>query len=165
VRLRKELHVKANRIAIALLLAGLWGCKKDDEAAPPPPPAPKPREFVPPADGLLAADRAARWRQADSLVQILDSLFQDSLRSHPDRAAQLSAQQDAAREIATRKASLLGWKEYRWILEEAPKNPANAAAFQAAGLSMAVSESKAPKQGKQEDAHKRDGKAREDRMK
>jgi len=160
--MRKELHVKANRIAIALLLAGLWSCKKDEEAAPPPPPPAKPREFTPPADGLLAADRAARWRQADSLVRILDSVFQDSLRQHPDRATQLSSEQDAAREIAARKASLLGWKEYRWILEEATKNPANAAAFQAAGLSMAVSETKG---AKPEAGHKRDGKTREDRMK
>lgn len=153
--------MKANRIAIALLLAGLWGCKKDEEAAPPPPPPPKPKEFTPPADGLLAADRAARWRQADSLVQILDSVFQDSLRMHPDRAAQLQAQQDAARDIAARKANLLGWKEYRWILEEAPKNPANAAAFQAAGLSMAVSETTGPNA---EGGHKRDGKPRSERM-
>ena len=159
--MRKELHMKANRIAIALLLAGLWGCKKDEEATPPPPPPAKPKEFAPPADGLLAADRAARWRQADSLVQILDSVFQDSLRAHPDRAAQLQAEQDAARDIAARKASLLGWKEYRWILEEAPKNPANAAAFQAAGLSMAVSETKG---AKIETGHKRDGKPRADRM-
>jgi hypothetical protein len=159
--LRKELLVKANRIALVLVLAGLWACKKDEEAAPPPPPPAKPKEFTPPADGLLAADRAARWRQADSLVQILDSVFQDSLRAHPDRAAQLSAEQDAARDIAARKASLLGWKEYRWILEEAPKNPANAAAFQAAGLSMAVSETKAPKI---DAGHKRDGKPRADRM-
>ena len=151
--------MKANRIAIAILLAGLWGCKKDEEAAPPPPPPPKPREFTPPADGLLAADRAARWRQADSLVQILDSVFQDSLRAHPDRAAQLSAEQDAARDIAARKASLLGWKEYRWILDEAPKNPANAAAFQAAGLSMAVSEGTDDATGKAD--KKRDGRHRE----
>ena len=156
--------MKANRIAIALVLAGLWGCKKDEEAAPPPPPPPKPKEFTPPADGLLAADRAARWRQADSLVQILDSLFQDSLRQSPDRTAQLMAEQDVARDIAARKASLLGWREYRWILEEAPKNPANAAAFQAAGLSMAVTEGKAPKPGKIEIGHKRDGKTRPDRM-
>jgi hypothetical protein len=150
--------LKVNRIAIALVLAGLWGCKKDEDAAPPPPPS-KPKDFIPPADGLLAADRAARWRQADSLVRDLDSLFQDSLRNRPDRAAQLGAEQEAARDIASRKAGLLGWKEYRWILEEAPKNPANAAAFQAAGLSMATPDATSPKNG-----NKRNGKPRPDRM-
>jgi hypothetical protein len=150
--------LKVNRIAIALVLAGLWGCKKDEETAPPPPPS-KPKDFTPPADGLLAADRAARWRQADSLVRDLDSIFQDSLRTRPDRAPQLQAEEDAARDIASRKAGLLGWKEYRWILEEAPKNPANAAAFQAAGLSMATPDQDSPKSGK-----KRNGKPRPDRM-
>jgi hypothetical protein len=153
--------VKANRFALVLVLAGLWGCKKEEEAAAPPPPPPKPKEFVVPSDGLLSADRAARWRQADSLVRILDSIFQDSLRAHPDKLAQLQSQQDAAREISARKAGLLGWKEYRWILDEAPKNPANAAAFQAAGLSMAVSEATPDKPGKGD--KKRDGHQREDR--
>ncbi|HXP89554.1 MAG TPA: hypothetical protein VN931_01380 [Fibrobacteria bacterium] len=150
--------MKVNRIAIALVLAGLWSCKKDEEAAPPPPPS-KPKDFAPPADGLLAADRAARWRQADSLVRDLDSIFQDSLRAHPDRAAQLAVEQDAARDIASRKAGLLGWKEYRWILEDAPLNPANTAAFQAAGLSMATPDQDAVKSGS-----KRNGKPRPDRM-
>jgi len=150
--------LKVNRIAIALVLAGLWSCKKDEEAAPPPPPS-KPKDFTPPADGLLAADRAARWRQADSLVRDLDSIFQDSLRARPDRVAQLQVEEDAARDIAARKAGLLGWKEYRWILEEAPKNPANAAAFQAAGLSMAT-----PDQATAKTGTKRNGKPRPDRM-
>ena len=151
--------MKSSRIALALVLSGLWGCKKEEEAAPPPPPPPKPKEFTPPSDGLMGADRAARWRQTDSLVRILDSVFQDSLRAHPDRAAQLTAEQDMARDIAARKAGLLGWREYRWILEEAPKNPANASAFQAAGLSMATS-AKSAKPGKPDAAPKRDGKSR-----
>ena len=132
--------MKSTRIVLALAFAlgTLAGCKKEEEAAPPPPVPPKPKEFVPPSDGLLAADRAARWRQADSLVRILDSVYQDSLRLQPDRNADIQAEQDAARDIAARKAGLMGWKEYRWILEEAPKNPANAAAFQAAGVSVAV---------------------------
>jgi hypothetical protein len=148
--------VKSIRIALALFatLAVLQGCQKDEEAAPPPPPPPKPKEFTPPSDGLLSADRAARWRQADSLVRILDSVYQDSLRSQPDRAPQIQAQQDAARDIAARKAGLLGWKEYRWILDEAPRNPANSAAFQAAGLSMATPAAK------QIETPKRDGKPR-----
>lgn len=136
--------MKTKGLAIALVLVGLWGCNEEPAPKPaPPPPPPKPTEFTPPADGLLQPERAARWRQTDSLVRILDSVFQDSMRSHPDRIAAIQAQQDAARDIAARKANLLGWKEYRWILEEAPKNPANAAAFQAAGLSMATTESKA----------------------
>ena len=151
--------MKANRFALVLVLAGLWGCKKEEEAAPPPPLPPKPKEFVVPPDGLLSAERAARWRQADSLVRILDSVFQDSQRVHPDKLVQLEAQQESAREIAARKAGLLGWKEYRWILDEAPKNPANAAAFQAAGLSMAVSEGTDDATGKAD--KKRDGRHRE----
>lgn len=138
--------MKANRLALALALSGLWSCQKEPEPAPPPPPPPaKPKEFTPPSDGLLVPERAARWRQADSLIRLLDSVFQDSLRANPDRAAAIQIQQDNARDIAARKANLLGWKEYRWILEEAPKNPANSAAFQAAGLSMASPKSEKPK--------------------
>jgi hypothetical protein len=138
--------MKAKVIVALLVLSNLWACKKDDEAAPPPPP-PKPKNFVAPSDGLLPPERAARWRQADSLVRLLDAAFLDSLKAHPDRVAALTAQQDAARDLAARKAGLLGWPEYRWILVEAPKFPANAAAFQAAGLSMAnpVGDKKAEK--------------------
>ena len=140
--------MKAKPIVAALVLSTMWACnKKEEEAAPPPPPPPKPKEFVAPSVGLLQPEKAARWRQADSLVRLLDEAFLDSLKANPDRIAQLTAQQEAARELASRKAGLLGWKEYRWILDEAPRNPANAAAFQAAGLSMAipVSEKKAGK--------------------
>ncbi|HQF53611.1 MAG TPA: hypothetical protein PK208_00685 [Fibrobacteria bacterium] len=140
--------MKAKLIVAALVLSTMWACNKtEEEAAPPPPPPPKPKEFVAPSDGLLQPEKAARWRQADSLVRLLDEAFLDSLKANPDRIAQLTAQQEAARELASRKAGLLGWKEYRWILDEAPRNPANAAAFQAAGLSMAipVSEKKAGK--------------------
>ncbi len=140
--------MKAKLIVAALVLSTMWACnKKEEEAAPPPPPPPKPKEFVAPSDGLLQPEKAARWRQADSLVRLLDEAFLDSLKANPDRIAQLTAQQESARELASRKAGLLGWKEYRWILDEAPRNPANAAAFQAAGLSMAtpVSEKKSGK--------------------
>lgn len=128
------------RIVLALVLASfaISGCQKKEEDAIPPAPKPKAKEFSIPTDGLLQPERAARWRQADSLVRLVDSVFLDSLKASPDRAAQLMAQQDAARDLAVRKAGLLGWKEYRWILDEAPRNPANAAAFEAAGLSMAV---------------------------
>lgn len=128
--------MKAKVIVALLVLSSLWACKKENENVPPPPP-PKPKEFVAPSDGLLAPERAARWRQADSLVRLLDAAFLDSLKAHPERVAQLGSQQDAARDLAARKAGLLDWKEYRWILVEAPKFPANAAAFQAAGISMA----------------------------
>lgn len=143
--------MKAKLIVAALVLSTMWACnKKEEEAAPPPPPPPKPKEFVAPSDGLLQPEKAARWRQADSLVRLLDEAFLDSLKANPDRIAQLTAQQEAARELASRKAGLLGWKEYRWILDEAPRNPANAAAFQAAGLSMAtpVSDKKKSSKGK-----------------
>jgi hypothetical protein len=151
--------MKAKVIVALLVLSSLWACKKEEEAAPPPPP-PKPKEFVAPSDGLLQPERAARWRQADSLVRLLDAAFLDSLKAHPDRAAQLSTQQDAARDLASRKAGLLGWKEYRWILVEAPKFPANAAAFQAAGLSMAN-----PVGDKKTEKSSEKGKDRGDRMK
>jgi len=154
--------MKAKLIVAALVLSTMWACnKKEEEAAPPPPPPPKPKEFVAPSDGLLQPEKAARWRQADSLVRLLDEAFLDSLKASPDRIAQLTAQQDAARDLAARKAGLLGWKEYRWILDEAPRNPANAAAFQAAGLSMATPVSdKKPAKG----AKAAIGKERGDRM-
>lgn len=126
-------------IALALVSSlFVAGCDKKEEDALPPPPKPKPKEFSVPSDGLLQPERAARWRQADSLIRLVDSAFEESLKVAPDRASLLTAQQDAARDLAVRKAGLLGWKEYRWVLEDATRNPANAAAFEAAGLSMAV---------------------------
>lgn len=126
-------------IALALVSSlFVAGCDKKEEDVLPPPPKPKPKEFSVPSDGLLQPERAARWRQADSLIRLVDSAFEESLKVAPDRATLLTAQQDAARDLAVRKAGLLGWKEYRWVLEEATRNPANAAAFEAAGLSMAV---------------------------
>ncbi|MCB9495325.1 MAG: hypothetical protein H6686_00360 [Fibrobacteria bacterium] len=128
------------RLVLALVATSmaLAACNKEEEAAPPPPPPPKPKEFATPTDGLLQPERAARWRQADSLVRLIDSTFSESIKASPDRAGELTQQQNTARDLAVRKAGLLGWKEYRWILEEAPRNPANAAAFEAAGLSMAT---------------------------
>lgn len=127
------------RIFLALFVSSLvlGACNKKEEAFPPPP-KPKSKEFVAPTDGLLQPERAARWRQADSLVRLIDSVFEESLKVAPDRAGDLAAQQNAAHDLAVRKAGLLGWKEYRWVLDEAARNPANAAAFEAAGLSMAV---------------------------
>jgi len=127
------------RILLSLFAAtfALAACNKQEEPLPAPA-KPKVKDFAIPTDGLLQPERAARWRQADSLVRLIDSVFEESLKVSPDRASVLSAQQDAARDLAVRKAGLLGWKEYRWVLDEATRNPANAAAFEAAGLSMAV---------------------------
>jgi hypothetical protein len=130
-----------NRRLLTALLASTLAfsaCNKEEEEKAPPPPPPKPKEFSIPSDGLLQPERAARWRQADSLVRLIDSVFEESLKVSPERMGILAAQQEDARDLASRKAGLLGWKEYRWILDEAPRNPANAAAFEAAGLSMAV---------------------------
>jgi len=134
-----------NRLLLALVASSLVlaSCKKDEDQAAAPPPPSKPKEFSVPSDGLVQPERTARWRQADSLVRLVDSVFEESLKVSPERAGILTAQQDAARDLAVRKAGLLGWKEYRWILDEAPRNPANAAAFEAAGLSMAVPSTKA----------------------
>ena len=134
-----------NRRLLASLFATslfLSACNKEEEQVPPPPPPPKPKEFTVPTDGLVQPERAARWRQADSLVRLVDSVFETSLEEAPERAGVLTAQQEAARDLAVRKAGLLGWKEYRWILDEAPHNPANAAAFEAAGISMSRAASK-----------------------
>jgi len=132
------------RLVLALFASSLalTACKKEAEKAEPPPPPAKPKEFSAPADGLIQPERAARWRQADSLVRLVDSVYLESLKASPDRATDLAAQQEAARDLAVRKAGLLGWKEYRWILDEAPHNPANTAAFEAAGLSMTSKVSK-----------------------
>jgi len=137
-----------NRRLLTALLAStlaLSACNKEEEEKAPPPPPAKPKEFSVPADGLLQPERAARWRQADSLVRLIDSVFEDSVKIAPERMGILAAQQQTAHDLAARKAGLLGWKEYRWILDEAPRNPANAAAFEAAGLSMAVPSTDAAK--------------------
>ncbi len=125
--------------ATAMMLA-ISSCKgKEKETVAPPPPAPK--EFTPPADGKVSPERVAQWKQADSLVRLVDSVFLDSIRKNSGETARYLAQRDAARDAAAKKVGLLGWKEYSWILETAVRNPANADAFEKAGVAVAVDSS------------------------
>lgn len=129
------------RLVACAALLSLSACKEKEEAQelPPPPPA-APKAFVPPADGRVEASTLAKWRQADSLIRKIDSIYFDSIQGNPDRMDYFTAQQNQAREIAARKAGLLGWDEYYWVIDVASANPANAEAFGAAGL-----QSSAPK--------------------
>lgn len=124
-------------LAVSALLV-LSACKDKDEDVAAPPPPPKPKEFSPPVDGKVTAERMAQWKQADSLVRLVDSVFLDSIRKNSGETARYLTQRDAARDGAAKKAGLLGWKEYSWVLETAARNAANAEAFEKAGVSMAV---------------------------
>ncbi|MEN9352924.1 MAG: hypothetical protein RL318_249 [Fibrobacterota bacterium] len=122
--------------AISALLM-LSACKDKEEVAVAPPP-PKPKEFSPPADGKVTPERVAQWKQADSLVRLVDSVFLDSIRKNSGETSRYLASRDAARDAAAKKAGLLGWKEYAWVLETAARNGANAQAFEKAGASIAA---------------------------
>lgn len=124
-------------LAVSALLV-LSACKDKDEEVAAPPPPPKPKEFSPPADGKVTPERMAQWKQADSLVRLVDSVFLDSIRKNSGETARYLSQRDAARDGAAKKAGLLGWKEYSWVLETAARNPLNTEAFEKAGVSMAV---------------------------
>lgn len=124
-------------IAVSALLV-LSACSEKEEEAAAPPPPPKAKEFSPPADGKVTAERMAQWKQADSLVRLVDSVFLDSIRKNSGETARYLSQRDAARDGAAKKAGLLGWKEYSWVLETAARNPVNTEAFEKAGVSMAV---------------------------
>jgi len=122
--------------AVAMLL--LSACKEKDDAPAAPPPPPKPKEFTAPVDGKVTAERMAQWKQADSLVRLVDSVFLDSIRKNSGETSRYLTQRDAARDAAAKKAGLLGWKEYAWVLETAARNPANNEAFEKAGVSTAA---------------------------
>lgn len=128
--------------AVAAMLM-LSACKDTDEAAAAPPPPPKPKEFTPPVDGKVTAERVAQWKQADSLVRLVDSVFLDSIRKNSGETSRYLAARDAARDASAKKAGLLGWKEYAWVLETAARNSANVEAFEKAGVSIATEPSAA----------------------
>ena len=87
---------------------------------------------------VISAERMAQWKQADSLVRLVDSVFLDSIRKNSGETSRYLTQRDAARDAAAKKAGLLGWKEYAWVLETAARNPANNEAFEKAGVSTAA---------------------------
>jgi hypothetical protein len=124
-------------MAVSALLM-LNGCsdKEEEQAAPPPPP--KPKEFSPPADGKVTPERVAQWKQADSLIRLVDSVFLDSIRKNSGETARYLSSRDVARDASAKKAGLLGWKEYAWVLETAARNPSNSEAFEKAGVSIAT---------------------------
>lgn len=123
--------------AVAAMLM-LSACKDKDEAEAAPPPPPKPKEFSPPADGKVTAERVAQWKQADSLVRLVDSVFLDSIRKNSGETSRYLAARDVARDASAKKAGLLGWKEYSWVLEIAARNSANVEAFEKAGVAIAA---------------------------
>ncbi len=126
-------------ISAVLAMCVLSACKDKEETVTPAVPAPKAsKDFAPPADGKVQPERVALWKQADSLVRLVDSVFLDSIRKNSGETARYLAERDAARDAAARKVGLLGWKEYSWILETAARDPENAASFEKAGVSVAV---------------------------
>ena len=135
--------MRISLVSTALLaVLVLSACKgKDDAENAAPPPPPKPKEFNPPLDGKVSPERVALWKQADSLVRLVDSVFLDSIRKNSGETSRYLAARDAARDAAAKKAGLLGWKEYSWVLETAARNAANADAFEKAGVSIAVDSS------------------------
>lgn len=115
-------------LGAALLLA----CSKEE---PPPPPETQPAEqaapvepapFAPPENGLLTEVQVRRFLRAHEAMAAINDLYLDSLAgAAPDRRRSYQQALDIARDKVTRKFGLNGYAEYRWILEEAPRHPAN----------------------------------------
>lgn len=118
----------ASALGASLLLA----CSKEE---PPPPPEAQPVEqaapvepepFAPPDNGLLTEDQIRRFLRAHEAMAAVNDLYLDSLAgAPPDRQRSVHQALDIARDKVTRRFGLNGYAEYRWILEDAPRHPAN----------------------------------------
>lgn len=115
----------------ALGLIVCMACSKEEP--PPPPPEPpaeqavvEPAPFSPPENGLLTEEQIRRFLRAHEAMAQVNDLYLDSLTgSSPDSRRSLVQALDIARDKVTRKFGLNGYAEYRWILEDAPRHPAN----------------------------------------
>lgn len=115
-----------------LAASAFLACSKDE---PPPPPdvqpaaqaAPvEPEPFTPPNTGLLTEDQVNRFLRAHQAMAAVNNLYLDSLAgAPPDRQRSVYQALDIARDKVTRRFGLNGYAEYRWILEDAPRHPAN----------------------------------------
>lgn len=127
-----SLAITSVSLAVAIGLGfALAACTKD-EPAPPPRSAPvenvalEPQIFTPPDNGLLTDDQIGRFILAHAAMVEVNDLYLDSLvGTPPEKQRGIYQALDIARDKVTRKFGLNGYAEYRWILEDAPRHPAN----------------------------------------
>lgn len=124
--------MKPKTLASLLLLAiaaTLPSCSKEEKAEAAPvvetaPPEPQP--FAPPANGLLTEGQVRRFLEAHkAMAQVNDRFLDDLNAAAPEKQRAVYQSLDIARDKVTRRFGLNGYDEYRWILEDAPKHPAN----------------------------------------
>lgn len=115
---------------LAATLAFLPSCAKKDEPAAAQPVVEsvpvEPAPFSPPGNGLLTEAQVKRFLEAHKAMVKVNDHYLDSL-SAAGASQQRSVYQalDIARDKVTRRFGLNGYAEYRWILEDAAKHPAN----------------------------------------
>lgn len=134
------------RTLTATLALALACCNKQAQDTPPsnaavteaPPPEAAPPLFQPPADGLLKPAQVKKFLLAHQALLKINEMYLDRLDAAgaENRRAVLDAM-DLARDKAARKFGLNGYAEYKWILEEAPRNPENVRLLQRAGVFVA----------------------------
>jgi len=136
-----------HRIGMASLLGlSLLACNKQAEEAQSgnveatqeaAAPAPEPSPFSPPADGLLKPAQAKSFLLAHQALVKVNEIFLDRLETAgPEARKEILSSLERARDKAARKYGLNGYAEYRWILEEAPRHPENAALLRQAGVGV-----------------------------
>lgn len=114
-------------LAVAALFAA---CSKEEAAEAKPvvetaaPAVPQP--FSPPENGLLTEGQVRRFLEAHKAMAKVNDLYLDSLTAAPpERQRSVYQALDIARDKVTRRFGLNGYAEYRWVLEDAPRHPAN----------------------------------------
>jgi hypothetical protein len=133
------------RIFTALLALALFCCDKQEAETHPgnaavtdaAPPEAAPSPFQPPVDGLLKPGQVKKFLLAHQALLKINEMYLDRLdgASAENRRAILGAM-DLARDKAARKFGLNGYAEYRWILEDAPRNPENVRLLQQMRVSV-----------------------------
>jgi hypothetical protein len=126
--------MKLNTLASPLLaatLAFLPSCSKKEEAASAAQPVVEsipvePPPFSPPENGLLTEGQVKRFLEAHKAMVKVNDIYLDSLSAAgPDKQRSVYQALDIARDKVSRRFGLNGFAEYRWILEDAPRHPAN----------------------------------------
>lgn len=126
------LNVRMGRLpGLAWVALALLACGRNES----PPPSQQgvveaapvvPAPFTPPSTGLLNEDQIRRFLEAHQAMARINDLYLDSLASAPpERKRSVYQALDIARDKVTRHYGLNGYEEYRWILEDAPRHPAN----------------------------------------
>ncbi len=95
-------------------------------------------KFSPPSDNRVTDAQLRNFVQAEAALSEVSRVLIDSLSEavNAERSRVLRLSLQMAKEMVARKFNLLGQEEYEWLLTEAPKNPANQAAYKRLNISI-----------------------------